>query len=125
MIKIPEKLRSVVYLATAIIVIVSWFNLMFFIVDGDVPALLLTPILFFAVVYLIGGLVLWWKSRKSNTNEFVISQSQQRFADFYIFFLFLAVIILAINVFSIVTMGFNGLLAVYYDKFLVWVFNNL
>lgn len=125
MIKIPEKLRSVVYLTTAIIVIVSWVNLMFFIVDGDVPALLLTPILFFAVVYLIGGLVLWWKSRKSNTNEFVISQSQQRFADFYIFFLFLAVIILAVNVFSIVTMGFNGLLAVYYDKFLVWVFNNL
>lgn len=107
MIKMQEKLRPFVYLITALIVVILWINLMCFVSDGDVLALLLTPILFFGAVYLVGGLVEWWKLKKLNTTEFEISQSQKRFANFYPFFLFLTLVIFGGNIFSILTMGFS------------------
>lgn len=118
--KIQEKLRPFAYIITSLIVIVPWINLMCFVSDGDVLALLLTPILFLGVVYLVGGLVQWWKLKNLNITEFEISQSQKRFANFYPFFLFLAAVIVAGNIFSILTMGFKEQL--FWNGFVACIF---
>lgn len=117
-----KKYPYVVYICTAFISIMSWVHVMFFAEDPDFLPIIFFPLLFIATIYLIVGLLLFWKSKNSENSEITGSGRQERFSNFYPIFLVLTIILLLVAIPT-----FSGSLhryGFYFDKFLVWFFYN-